>query len=67
VSTAFKVKPKDIIMVCDLFFSPGKMPKMSVRDTKLVVDMFLDKTPVFSTTDFNMVYDLFMGDQPNKV
>ncbi len=54
-------------MVCDLFFSPGKMPKMSVRDTKLVVDMFLDKTPVFSTTDFNMVYDLFMGDQPNKV
>ena len=54
-------------MVCDLFFGPGKMPKMSVRDTKLVVNLFLDKTPVFSTTDFNMVYDLFMGDQPNKV
>jgi hypothetical protein len=54
-------------MVCDLFFNPGKMPKMSVRDTKLVVDLFLDKTPVFSASDFNMVYDLFMGDQLNKV
>ncbi len=43
------------------------MPKMSLRDTKLVVDLFLDKTPVFSTSDFNMVYDLFMGDQSNKV
>ena len=43
------------------------MPKMSVRDTKLVMDLFMDKKPVFSTTDFNMVYDLFMGDQSNKV
>ena len=48
-------------MVCDLFFGPGKMPKMNVRDTKLVVDLFLDKTPVLSTTDFNLVYDIFMG------
>ena len=54
-------------MVCDLFFGPGKMPKMNVRDTKLVLDLFLDKTPVFSTSDFNMVYDLFMGEQLNKV
>ena len=67
VTAAGKVKPKEIIMISDLFFGPGKIPKMSVRDTKLVVNLFLDKTPVFSTADFNMVYDLFMGDQPNKV
>ncbi len=48
-------------MVCDLFFGPGKMQKMSVRDTKLVLDLFLNKTPVFSTSDFNMLYDLFLG------
>ncbi len=40
---------------------------MNARDTKLIVDLFLDKTPVFSTSDFNMVYDLFIVDQPNKV
>ena len=54
-------------MFCDLFFGPGKMPKMSVRDTKLMLDLFLNKTPVFNTSDFNMLYDLFMGTQPNKV
>jgi hypothetical protein len=43
------------------------MPKINARDTKLIVDLFLDKTPVLSTTDFNLVYDLFMGDQSNKV
>ena len=43
------------------------MPKMSVRDTKLMLDLFLNKTPVFNTSDFNMLYDLFMGTQPNKV
>jgi hypothetical protein len=40
---------------------------MSVRDTKIIVDLFLNKTPVFNTSDFNMLYDLFMGAQPNKV
>jgi len=34
---------------------------MSVRDTKIVVDLFLNKTPVFNTSDFNMLYDLFLG------
>jgi hypothetical protein len=48
-------------MVCDLFFGPGKMLKMSVRDTKLVLDLFLDKKPVFKSTDFNMLYDLFLS------
>jgi len=43
------------------------MQKMSVRDTKLVLDLFLNKTLVFNTYDFNMLYDLFMGAQPNKV
>ena len=43
------------------------MQKMSVRDTKLVLDLFLNKTPVFNTSDFNMLYDLFMETQPNKV
>ena len=28
---------------------------------KLVVDLFLDETPVFTTPDFNMLYDLFLG------
>ena len=40
---------------------------MSVRDTKIVVDLFLNKTPVFNTSDFIMLYDLFMETQPNKV
>jgi len=48
-------------MFCDLFFGPGKMQKMSVRDTKVVLDLFLDNKPVFKTTDFNMLYDLFLG------
>ena len=43
------------------------MPKMSVSDTKLMLDLFLNKTPVFNTSDFNMVYELFMGYPPNKV
>jgi hypothetical protein len=47
-------------MFCDLFFGPGKMQKMSVRDTKVVLDLFLDNKPVFKTTDFNMLYDLFL-------
>ena len=32
-----------------------------MRDTKIVLDMFLDKTPVFKSADFNMLYDLFLG------
>ena len=28
---------------------------------KLVVDLFLDETSVFTTPDFNMLYDLFLG------
>ena len=48
-------------MVCDLFFGPGRILKMSVRDTKLVLDLFLDKKPVFKSSDFNMLYDLFLG------
>ena len=48
-------------MVCNLFFGPGKMLKISVRDTKLVLDLFLDKKPVFKSSDFNMLYDLFLG------
>ena len=28
---------------------------------KLVVDLFLDETLVFTTPDFNMLYDLFLG------
>ena len=50
------------MMVCDLFFSPGKVPKISTSDTKLILDLFFDTSPVFTTTDFNMVYDLFMAD-----
>ena len=34
---------------------------MKSNDLKLVVDLFLDETPVFKTPDFNMLYDLFLG------
>jgi hypothetical protein len=50
------------MMVCDLFFGPSKVPKMSARDSKLILDLFLDNAPVISTIDFNMVYDMFMAD-----
>ena len=53
--------PKNMILMCDLFFGPGKIPKLNVRDTKIVFDLFLDRTQVFKTVDFNMLYDLFMG------
>jgi hypothetical protein len=39
---------------------------MSVRDTKLIVDLFLNDTTVVSTPDFNMLYDLFMV-PPRKI
>jgi len=48
-------------MVCDLFFGPGKTSKLNVRDTKIVLDLFLDRTQVLKTADFNMLYDLFLG------
>ena len=34
---------------------------MKPKDLKLVIDLFLDETPVFTTPDFNMLYDLFLG------
>ncbi len=37
---------KNFGKVLDLFFGPGKIQKMSVRDTKRVLDLFLNKTPV---------------------
>ncbi len=37
------------------------MQKMSVRDTKIVLDLYLDNKPVFKSADFNMLYDLFLG------
>ena len=40
---------------------------MSVRDTKLIVDLFMDKTAVIATTEFNMLYDLFIGSPRNKM
>ena len=47
--------------VVDLFFDYGKRPKMNVRDTKLILDLYFDKTQVIKSPDFNMLYDLFMG------
>ncbi len=40
---------------------------MSVRDTKIVVDLFLNKTPVFKSSDFNMLYDLFLGKEVKPI
>ena len=34
---------------------------MKPNDLKLVVDLFLDDTPVLKTPDFSMLYDLFLG------
>jgi hypothetical protein len=59
-----EVKPltaKLFSRVVDLFFDYGKQPKMNVRDTKLILDLYLDKTPVIKSPDFNMLYGLFMG------
>ena len=53
--------------IIDLFLGYGEKPKMQAKDTKLMCDLFLDKTAVFNTSDFNMVYELFMGYPPNKV
>jgi len=49
--------------IIDLFLGYGEKPKMQAKDTKLMCDLFLDKTAVFNTSDFNMLYDLFMETQ----
>jgi hypothetical protein len=34
---------------------------MNARGTKLIVDLFMDSTVVLSSPYFNMMYDIFMG------
>jgi len=36
---------------------------MNPKDLKLVMDLFLNETPVMPTTDFNMLYNLFLGQE----
>jgi hypothetical protein len=43
------------------------MQKTSVRDTKIIVDLFLDKTPVLKSSDFNMLYDLFLAKEVKPI
>jgi len=54
---------KEFGTIIDLFLGQGKEPKMQAKNTKLMCDLFLDKTPVFSTPDFNILYDIFLGQE----
>lgn len=45
----------------DLFFSYGKPVKMKTNESKLICDLFFDKTPVMTTPNFNFLYDIFLG------
>jgi len=31
--------------------------------TKLMCDLFLDKSPVVTSADFNFIYDIFLGQE----
>jgi hypothetical protein len=44
----------------------GKEKKMQAKDTKLMCDLFFDKTAVMTTPNFNMLYDIFL-DPPRKI
>ena len=59
-----EIKPltaKEFGTIIDLFLGQGKEPKMQAKNTKLMCELFLDKTPVLSTPDFNILYDIFLG------
>jgi hypothetical protein len=62
-----KLKPKEINLMCDLFFCYGiNKYAISAQKTQMVVDLFLLDVAVISTTAFNTVYDIFMGTQEPK-
>jgi len=52
---------KEFGIIIDLFLGYSKKPKMQAKDSKLLCDLFLDKTQVLTTPDFNILYDIFLG------
>jgi len=34
---------------------------------KLMSDLFMDKTPVITTPDFNVIYDIFLGHESKQL
>ena len=58
------VKPltaKNASTIVELFLGYGLKQKMQAKDTKLMCDLFYDKTPVLTTPNFNFLYDIFLG------
>ena len=58
------VKPltaKNSGTIIELFLGYGLKQKMKAKDTKLMCDLFFDKTPVLTTPNFNFLYDIFLG------
>jgi len=49
--------------IINLFLGRNKEPELSAKNEKLMCDLFLDKTPVLSTPDFNILYDIFLGQE----
>jgi len=54
---------KNFGKIIDLFMGYGEETKLQAKNAKLVCDLFLDKTPVLSTPDFNILYDIFLGQE----
>jgi len=55
------LKAKQFSTILNFFTGYTEKPKVQAKDSKLMCDLFLDKTPVVSTLDFNVMYDIFMG------
>ena len=59
-----EVKPltaKNSGTIIELFLGYGLKQKMQVKNTKLMCDLFFDKTPVLTTPNFNFLYEIFLG------
>jgi len=54
---------KEFGTIIDLFMGYSMKPKMQAKDSKLMCDLFLDKTPVITSPDFNILYDIFLGQE----
>jgi|PersoiStandDraft_1058852.scaffolds.fasta_scaffold444692_1 hypothetical protein len=55
------VNSKTVGTMIDLFFGYGKPVKIQTKESKLICDLFLNKTPVITTPNFNLLYDIFLG------
>jgi len=59
---------KEFGTISFLFLSYGKKPKsIAAKDAKMMKILFFDKTPVITTPDFNVLYDIFLGHESKKL